>query len=87
MAAIQVTDEKGKKVFPIPYLHANKVGEQTGEKMAKEFRKQLLSLKIEQGAEKTVFLNPTELEGSDLNTLEVIDINGGIWQVGSAKIG
>ena len=48
---------------------------------------QLLSLKIEQGTEKTIFLNPTELEGSDLNTLEVIDINGGIWQVGSAKLG
>ena len=48
---------------------------------------QLPSLKIEQGTEKTIFLNPTELEGSDLNTLEIIDINGGIWQVGSAKIG
>ena len=48
---------------------------------------QLLSLEIEQGTEKTIFLNPTELEGSDLNTLENIDINGGIWQVGSAKLG
>jgi len=48
---------------------------------------QLLSLKIEQGTEKTIFLHPTELEGCDLNTLEFIDINGGIWQVGSAKIG
>ena len=48
---------------------------------------QLPSLKIEQGTEKTIFLNPTELEGCDLNTLKTIDINGGIWQVGSAKIG
>lgn len=48
---------------------------------------QLLSPKIEQGTEKTIFLNPTELEGCDLNTLETIDMNGGIWQVGSAKIG
>lgn len=87
MVAIQVTDEKGKKIFPIPYLHESEVGEQTGEKKAKEFRKQLLSLKIEQGTEKTIFLNPTELEGCDLNTLETIDMNGGIWQVGSAKIG
>ena len=48
---------------------------------------QLLSPKIEQGTEKTIFLNPTELEGYDLNTPEIIDINGEIWQVGSAKIG
>ena len=48
---------------------------------------QHLSPKIEQGAEKTVFLNPTELEGCDLNTLEIIDFNGEIWQVGSAEIG
>ena len=48
---------------------------------------QLLSLEIEQGTEKTIFLNPTELEEYDLNTPEIIDINGEIWQVGSAKIG
>ena len=48
---------------------------------------QLLSLKIQQGAENIIFLYPTELEGFDLNTLEIIDINGGIWQVGSAKLG
>ena len=48
---------------------------------------QLLSPKIEQGAKNTVCLNPTELEGCDLKTLEIIDINGGIWQVGSAKLG
>ena len=48
---------------------------------------QLLSPKIEQGTKKTIFLNPTELEGCDLNTLEAIDINGGIWHVGTAKIG
>ena len=87
MAAIQVTNEKGKKVFPIPYLFESEIGEEMGETKAKEFRKQLLSLKIEQGTEKTIFLNPTELEGCDLNTLETIDMNGGIWQVGSAKIG
>ena len=48
---------------------------------------QLLSPKIEQGAKNTLCLNPKELEGCDLNTLEIIDINGGIWQVGSAKLG
>lgn len=87
MAAIQVTDGKGKKVFPIPYLYESEVSEEAGEKKAKGFRKRLLSLKIEQGTENTIFLNPAELEGCDLNTLEVIDINGGIWQVGSAKLG
>ena len=48
---------------------------------------QLLSPKIEKGAKNTVYLNPTELESCDLNTLEIIDMNGGIWQVGSAKLG
>ena len=81
MAAIQVTNEKGKKVFPIPYLHESEVGEEMGEKKAKEFQKQLLSLKIEQGTEKTIFLNPTELDGIDLSTLGVLDFNGKFWQV------
>ena len=48
---------------------------------------QLLSPKIEQGGKNTVCLKLPELEGCDLNTLEIIDMNGGIWQVGSAKIG
>ena len=87
MAAIQVTNEKGKKVFPIPYLHESEAGEEMGETKAEEYRKKFLSVKIEQGAEKTVFLNPTELEGCDLNTLEIIDFNGEIWQVGSTEIG
>ena len=77
MVAIQVTDEKGKKVFPIPYLHESEVGEEMEEKKAKEFRKRLLSIKIEQGAEK-IFLNPTELEGNDGGLL---DSNGKFWQV------
>ena len=51
------------------------------EKKAKEFRKRLLSIKIEQGAEKTVFLNPTELEGNDLGTLGLLDPNGKFWQL------
>ena len=81
MAAIQVTDEKGKKVFPIPYLFESEIGEEMEETKAKEFRKQLLSLKIEQGTEKTIFLNPTELDGIDLSTLGVLDFNGKFWQV------
>ena len=81
MVAIQVTDEKGKKVFPIPYLHESEVGEEMEEKKAKEFRKRLLSIKIEQGAEKTLFLNPTELEGNDLGKLGLLDSNGKFWQV------
>ena len=80
MVAIQVTDEKGKKVFPIPYLHESEVGEEMEEKKAKEFRKRLLSIKIEQGAEKTLFLNPTELEGNDLGKLGLLDSNGKCWQ-------
>ena len=81
MVAIQVTDEKGKKVFPIPYLHESEVGEEMEEKKAKEFRKRLLSIKIEQGAEMTLFLNPTELEGNDLGKLGLLDSNGKFWQV------
>ena len=81
VVAIHVTDEKGKKVFPIPYLHECEIGEGMEEKKAKEFRQRLLSIKIEQGAEKTVFLNPTELEGNDLGTLGLLDPNGKFWQV------
>ena len=57
MVAILVNDEKGKKVFPIPYLIESEAVEKMGETKAKEYRKKFLSVKIEQGAEKTVFLN------------------------------
>ena len=35
MVAIQVTDEKGKKVFPIPYLSESEAEEEKGEKKPK----------------------------------------------------
>lgn len=84
MAAIQVIDGNGKKSFPIPFISEDDVGGETSEKKAKEYRKLFLSLKIEQGAEKTIFLDPNELKGCDLSTLQLIDMDGKSWQVSTA---
>ena len=53
------------------------------EKKAKEHRRLFYSDKIEQGAEKKIFLDPNELNGSDLSTLQVMDMDGKSWQVGN----
>jgi len=84
MAAIQVTDGKGKKVFPIPFISEDDVGEEMSEKKAKEYRRLFSSLKIEQGAEKKIFLDPIELKGYDLSTLQLMDMDGKSWQVSNA---
>ena len=60
------------------------MGGETSEKKAKEYRKLFFSNKIEQGAEKKIFLDPNELNGSDLSTLQVMDMDGKSWQVSTA---
>jgi hypothetical protein len=84
MATVQIIDGNGKKFFPIPYMEASEVSGQTGEKEAKECRKSLMSLKIEMGKERTIFLNPIELEGCNLSTLGVLDMHGKFWQASNS---
>lgn len=84
MAAIQIIDRNGKKSFPIPFMFEDDVGEEISEKKAKEYRRLFFSNKIEQGADKKIFLDPNELDGCDLSTLRLIDIDGNFWQVSVA---
>ena len=83
MAGIQVIDGNGKKSFPIPFISEDDVGGEMSEKKVKEYRRLFYSDKIEQGAEKKIFLDPNELNGSDLSTLQVMDMDGKFWQVGN----
>ena len=84
MVAIQVTDRNGKKSFPIPFISADDVGGEMSKKKAKEYRRLFSSNKIEQGAEKKIFLDPNELNGCDLSTLQVMDMDGETWQTSTA---
>ena len=84
MAGIQVIDGNGKKSFPIPFISEEKVGGETSEKKAKEYRKLFFSNKIEQAAEKKIFLDTNELNGCNLSTLQVMDMDGMSWQVRTA---
>ena len=83
-ALISFMDDALEKFFPIPYMEASEVSGQTGEKEAKECRKSLMSLKIEMGKERTIFLNPIELEGCNLSKLGVMDMNGKFWQASNS---
>ncbi len=84
MAAIKIIDGDGKISFPIPFISEDDVGGETSEKKAKEYRNLFFSNKIEEGADKKIFLDPNELDGCDLSTLQVMDIDGNFWQVSVA---
>jgi hypothetical protein len=79
MAAIQVVDENRKKIFPTPYFSTDEIGHETNEEKEKKCRKLFLTQKIKQGETKKIFLNPSELETCDLNSLGAIDIDGNFW--------
>ena len=79
MAAIQVVDENRKKIFPTPYFSTNEIGHETNEEKEKKCRELFLTQKIKQGETKKIFLNPSQLETCDLNSLGAIDIDGNFW--------
>ena len=60
MAGIQIIDGNGKKSFPIPFISEDDVVGEMSEKKAKECRRLFYSDKIEQGAEKKIFLDPVK---------------------------
>jgi hypothetical protein len=79
LAAIQVVGENGKKEFPAPYTSEIEAKEAVAEKKEKELRKYFLSEKIDQGSQKTVYLNSAKLAGCDLKSLSVLDMDGKHW--------
>jgi hypothetical protein len=79
LAAIQVVGENGKKEFPVPYTSEIEAKEAVAEKKEKELRKYFLSEKIDQGSQKTVYLNSAKLAGFDLKSLSVLDMDGKHW--------
>jgi hypothetical protein len=79
LAAIQVVGENEKKEFPVPYTSEIEAKEAVAEKKEKELRKYFLSEKIDQGSQKTVYLNSAKLAGCDLKSLSVLDMDGKHW--------
>jgi len=81
LAAVQVVGENGKKEFPVPCTSKIEAKEEVAEKKEKEVRKHFLSEKIDQGSQKKFYLNSAKLDGCDLKSLSVLDMDGKHWSV------
>jgi hypothetical protein len=79
LAAIQVVGENGKKEFPVPCTSEIEAKEESAEKKEKELRKHFLSEKIDPGSQTKVYLNSAKLDGCDLKSLSVLDMDGEFW--------
>ncbi|MDA7757169.1 hypothetical protein N8920_04655 [Opitutales bacterium] len=79
LAAVQVVGENGKKEFPVPFTSEIEAKKEVAEKKEKELRKHFLSEKIDQGSQKTVYLNSVKSAGCDLKSLSVLDMDGKHW--------
>jgi hypothetical protein len=69
----------GKKEFPVPCTSEIEAKEWAAEKKEKELRKHFLSEKIDPGSQKKVYLNSAKLDGCDLKSLSVLDMDGKYW--------
>ena len=81
LAAIQVLRDNGKKEFPVPCSSESEAIEEVAEKKEKALRKHFLAEKINPGSQKKVYLNSTKLNGHDLNSLSVLDMDGTYWTI------
>ncbi|MDC1005541.1 hypothetical protein OAQ34_07935 [Opitutales bacterium] len=81
LAAVQVVGENGKKEFPVACTSKIEAKEEVAEKKEKEVRKHFLSEKIDQGSQKKFYLNSAKLDGCDLKSLSVLDMDGKHWSV------
>ena len=81
LAAVQVVGENGIKEFPVPCTSKIEAKEEVAEKKEKEVRKHFLSEKIDQGSQKKFYLNSAKLDGCDLKSLSVLDMDGKHWSV------
>ena len=81
LAAIQVVGENGKKEFPVPCTSEIEAKEEVAEKKEKVLRKYFMSKKINPGSQTQVYLNSAKLDGCDLKSLSVLDMDGKHWSV------
>ena len=81
LAAIQVLRDDGKKEFPVPCSSESEAIEEVAEKKEKALRKHFLADKINPGSQKKIYLNSSKLDGHDLNSLSVLDMDGTYWTI------
>ena len=81
IVAISVADSRGKTLYPIPFSSEGEAAGGTVEAIEKDIRRQLIAHKINPGTSKTVYLSQQEVEGCNLNSLQVMDIHGTSWSV------
>lgn len=79
LAAIQVVGENGKKEFPVPCTSEIEAKEEVAEKKEKVLRKLFISEKINPRSQTKVYLNSAKLDGCDLKSLSVLDMDGEFW--------
>ena len=81
LAAIQVLGKDGQKKYPLPCTSEIEAKGEFAEKKEKELRKYFLSEKINPGSQKIVYLNSAKLDGCNLNSLSVLDMDAKHWSV------
>ena len=81
LAAIQVLGKNGQKKYPLPCTSEIEAKGEFAEKKEKELRKYFLSEKINPGSQKIVYLNSAKLDGCNLNSLSVLDMDAKHWSV------
>ena len=81
LAAIQVLGKNGQKEYPLPSTYEIEAKGEFAEKKEKELRKYFLSEKINPGSQKIVYLNSAKLDGCNLNSLSVLDMDAKHWSV------
>ena len=79
LAAIQVLGKNGQKEYPLPCTSEIEAKGEFAEKKEKELRKYFLSEKINPGSQKIVYLNSAKLDGCNLNSFSVLDMDGKYW--------
>ena len=75
LAAIQVLGKNGQKKYPLPYTSKSEAKGEVAEKKEKELRKYFSSEKINPRSQKIVYLNSAKLNGYDLNSNTVLDMD------------
>ena len=81
LAAIQVLGKNGQKKYPLPCTSKSAAKGEVAEKKGKELSKYFSSEKINPRSQKIVYVNSAKLDGYDLNSKTVLDMDAKYWSV------
>lgn len=85
LATLSITNDQGKKIYPVPFSNEEDAVNGIGEKSEKDIRKHLSSDKVNPGGNKIAYISLQELHGCNFQSLSVMDIHGKSWPVTTDK--